>query len=108
MKQVEVFIRGIVHQALLDRIPLGVSQFKLEVVREPRPYLVVVLGFQEDWKSSKEPLSFNLIPSMVQSSDIVAVGILVNRKEKGMLQIVLTSDAHDDHAEGKVTIRAKV
>ena len=108
MQQVEVVIRGIVHQALLDRIPLGVSQFKLEVMREPGPDLVVVLGFKEDWKGSKEPLSFNLIPLMIQSRDIIAIGVLVNRKEERMLQIVLTSDAHDDHAEGKFTIRAKV
>ena len=105
MKQVEIFIRGLVHQALLDRIPLGVSQFKLEIMREPGPDLVAVLGFQEDWKGGKEPLSFNLIPSMIQSSDIIALGIVVNRKEERMLQVVLTSDAHDDHAEGKVTIR---
>ena len=91
---------------MLDWIPLGVRQFKLEVVREPRPYLGVVLGFQEDWKSSEKPLSF--VPSMIQCSNVIAVGIVVNRKEKRMLQIVLTSNVHDDHPEGKVTIRAQV
>ena len=108
MKKVEVFIRGIVHQALLDRIALGISQLKREILREPGPDFVIVLGFKEDWKSSEEPLSFNLIPSMIMSSDIIAIRIVVKRKEERVLQIMLTSNAHDDHAEGQFTVRAKV